>query len=133
MSFFAKISAHSAEVRCRLLHRVVNLVLETDIDHERQCFPACCLDFRGGCVNGTGQFGMRRVGLGGDHDVGSIASRAQCDGKADAAARAGDKQRLAAQGCSSIFGQFWPPKLPARIANVFIGSCIMRSGVQVEF
>ncbi len=118
----------------RLLHRVVDLVLETDVDRERQRFPARRLDFRGGGVDGAGQLGMRRVGLGGDHDVGAIASRAQCDGKANAAARAGDKQRLAAEGCcSSIFGQFWPPKLPARIANVFIGSCIMRSGVQVEF
>ena len=105
----------------RLLHRVVNLVLETDVDHERQRFPACRLDFRGGRVNGAGQFGMRRVGLGGDDDVGSIASRAQCDGKADAAAGAGDEQRLAGEAWQFYFRSIRGLRnyLPG-LANVFI-------------
>ena len=45
----------------------------------------------------TWQLGMGDVRLGRDDDIGSILGRFQADGFADAARRAGDKQRLSGQ------------------------------------
>ena len=42
-----------------------------------------------------GSFGLRRLGLGGDRDIGAVARGAQRDREPDAARGAGDEQRLA--------------------------------------
>ena len=56
------------------------------------------LDLLGRRVDGARQLGVRLGGLGGDDDVGAVARGAQADGLADAAARAGDEERLALEG-----------------------------------
>jgi len=43
---------------------------------------------------GAFKFRVRLVGLGGDGDIGAVPCRAQGDGKADAAAGAGDEEGL---------------------------------------
>src|SRR5260370_30913985 len=52
---------------------------------------------------------MRLRSLGGERDIGTVARRAQRDRKPDAAAAAGDEQRLAFEGC-----HLEPPVMDAR-------------------
>src|SRR6202034_3582236 len=70
----------AAEMPDGLLDRPMDLVLEAYVDGQRQRMATRCFDLRRGGVDGAGQLGMRRVSLRGDHDVGSIAGRAQGNG-----------------------------------------------------
>ena len=80
----------SAVLSMRVLHRV----LVAHIDHQGQGLAAGLLDLFGGGVDRAFELGMRRLGLGGDGDVGAVARGAQRNGKPDAARCAGDEQRL---------------------------------------
>ena len=88
------------------LHRLVDgrlhLLLEADVAHERQRLAAGRLDLLGRRVDGAFELGVRLGRLGGDGDVGAVARRPQRDGEADAAAGAGDEQRLALERCHGV-------------------------------
>ena len=73
----------------------LTVLLLAHVDHQRQRLAARLLDLLGGGVDRAGQLGVRRVGLGGDRDVGAVARGAQRDRKPDAARSPGDEQRLA--------------------------------------
>ena len=85
----------AAERRDRLLDGGLDRVLVAHIDDERQRPAAGLLDLLGGGVDRAFELGMRRLGLGGDGDVGAVARRPQRDREPDAARGAGDEQRLA--------------------------------------
>ena len=72
-------------------------LLVADVAGEGQRAPAGGLDLRRGGVDRAGQLRVRRLGLGGDRDVGAVARGAQRDRQPDAARRAGDEQRAAGE------------------------------------
>ena len=81
----------AAKMADRLLHRRMYLLFKPDVDRQRQRFPARRFDRSGRRMDGSGQLRVGRLGLGGNHDVGSIASRAHCDRQPNAATGARDE------------------------------------------
>src|SRR5262249_41376566 len=78
-----------------LLDRLGDLVLEADVDRERERLAAGRDDLLGSREDGARQLGVRIGGLRDDRDVGAVARGAQRDGLADATAGTGDEERLA--------------------------------------
>ena len=83
------------ERRRSFVDRVLHRLFVAHVDHERQGAAARLLDLLGGAVDRAGELGMRRLGLGGDRDIGAVARGFQRDRQPDAARGAGDEQRLA--------------------------------------
>ena len=106
MSMPPKVCAHwrTAAATLRLIAHVHD---------QRQCPAAGALDLLGGAVDGAGELGMRRGGLGGDRDVGAVACGAQRDREPDAAAGPGDEECLAGKthGASAGAGVRWVPEV----------------------
>jgi len=88
----------AAEGGDRLLYGGFHLLLVAHVDHERQRRAAGRGDLLGGGEDGARQLRMRRVGLGGNGDVGAVARGAQCDREPDAARRAGDEEGVVPEG-----------------------------------
>ena len=78
----------------RLLDGRDHLVLVADVAQDAAAPCRRPLDLLGGGVDGARQLRVRLGGLGGDRDIGAVARGAQRDRQADAAAGAGDEQRL---------------------------------------
>ena len=76
-------------------HRALDLGLVPDVDGDRQRASARPFDFFRGRVNRARQLRMRHLGFCGDDDPRAIARRPKPDCLPDAAAGAGDEQRLA--------------------------------------
>lgn len=79
-----------------------HLALVADVALDGKRLAAGRLDPFGRRVDRAFQARIRRVGLGRDDDIGAVARAPFADGQADAAAGAGDEDRLAleAHGCS---------------------------------
>ena len=88
----------AAEGLGRLGDGGLHLLLVADVADQRQRAAAGLLDLGGGGVDRAFELGIGLGGLGGDGDVGAVARGALGDGEADAAAGAGDEQRLAFEG-----------------------------------
>jgi hypothetical protein len=84
-----------AEGRGRALDPILHRGLVPHVDHKRQRPAARLHDLLRRGVDGAGELGMRRLGLGRDGDIGAVARGAQRNRKPDAAGGPGDKQRLA--------------------------------------
>ena len=87
----------AAENLDRAVHGRLHLFLEADVGHTRQPSAACGLDRRHRRVNRAGKFQMRLSGLRHYGDIGPVPCSADGDRLADAAARAGDEERLASE------------------------------------
>ena len=85
----------AAEFLRGLVDAVLHRVLVAHVDDEGQGAAAGLLDLLGRGVDRAFELGMRRLGLGGDGDVGAVARGAERDRKPDAARGAGDEQCLA--------------------------------------
>jgi len=88
----------------RLLHGPLNLFLRSNIHGAGQGFSPGGLHSGGRTMNCPGQFGMRLDGLGGNDNIGALASRAQPSGVADSPAGAGDEQCLAFKVYHAVAG-----------------------------
>ena len=82
---------------------VPDLDLVADVDEAGEGLAPGRLDLLGRGVDRPRELRVRRVGLGGDHDVRAVARRAERDRLADAAAGAGDEEGLALEGCHGCF------------------------------
>ena len=89
----------AAEFGDGLLDRRDHLRLVADVAQHRQRLAAGGADFLRRGVDGALELRMRLRGLGRDRDIGAVTRGAQRDRQPDAAAGAGDEQRLAFERC----------------------------------
>ncbi len=87
----------AAEFLKGLLDRRRDLLLETNVAGDWQSLAARRVDFRRRRENRSGEFCLGCRAFGGDRNIRSVAGGPQTNGEANAAARAGDEQRLARQ------------------------------------
>ena len=84
----------AAEFGDGFVNRRDHLGLVADIAEDRQGLAAGGAHLVGGGVDGALEFGMRLRGFRGECDIGAVTRGTQCDRKPDAAASAGNEQRL---------------------------------------
>ena len=104
-----------------LSDRIDDLLLKSDIADDRQRLAARLLDLVGGRIDRAGQFRIGFGRLGGNGDIRAVFCGAQRNREPDAAARAGDEQRLAGEDSWAS-----PSDRLVPIDAVGIRSCVRR-------